>query len=104
MNQDARRAAAAPLVAGLRASLPAALQALRERYEVDRVWLFGSFARGTPTEWSDVDLVVEGLPAPEHFRAMVLLEDVIGRTVDLVRAEDLDDRRRRGLLEEAVQL
>ncbi|MBK8262210.1 MAG: nucleotidyltransferase domain-containing protein [Nannocystis sp.] len=104
MTQEARRAAGAPLVAALRASLPAALQALRERYGVDRVMLFGSFARGTPTEWSDVDLVVEGLPASEHFRAMVLLEGVLGRTVDLVRAEDLDERRRCGLFEEAIGL
>ena len=31
-----------------------------EKYKVEKVWLFGSYARGEATEESDVDLHIEG--------------------------------------------
>jgi predicted nucleotidyltransferase len=58
---------------------------LRERYGVVRLALFGSFARGTAQETSDVDLLVE-LEEPLGFEFMDLadhLEQVIGRKVDI---------------------
>ena len=34
------------------------ITALKKRISVERVILFGSYARGTPRPWSDIDLVV----------------------------------------------
>jgi predicted nucleotidyltransferase len=99
---EERRAAGAPFVAALRSALPEAVETLRREFGVVRVWLFGSFARGTPTSSSDVDIAVEGLPGRDHLRAMAYLTDALGRTVDLVRLEELDARSRQSLLEEAI--
>ncbi len=42
---------------------------LRERYGAKRVVLVGSLAQGNFTAWSDVDLVVFGVPPELFFRA-----------------------------------
>jgi predicted nucleotidyltransferase len=39
--------------------LPATLARLRERGLLERAWIFGSYAWGTPTEQSDLDLLIE---------------------------------------------
>ena len=52
------------------------------------VYLFGSAARGTMDEHSDVDLAVRGLPPEVFFRAMAAAHDALGRPLDLV---DLDE-------------
>jgi len=45
----------------LRAELLPALEILVERLRPEGLWLFGSWARGTATRRSDVDLLVMGL-------------------------------------------
>jgi len=52
------------------------------------VYVFGSAARGTFREGSDVDLAVSGLPPEVFFKAMGRAGDALGRDLDLV---DLDD-------------
>lgn len=56
---------------------------------VDKVWLFGSFARGEEREDSDVDILIEFTPGTRMglaFCGMICdLEDAIHRPVDLVR-------------------
>ena len=51
-------------------------------------YLFGSAARGTIDDTSDVDIAVSGLPPEVFFRAMGNVEDILRRPVDLI---DLDD-------------
>lgn len=51
------------------------------------VYLFGSAAKGTLREYSDVDLAVSGLPPEVFFRAMAAAHDALGRPLDLI---DLD--------------
>jgi len=97
-----RRAEAEPLLGALRSALPKATASLRRNFTVQRVLLFGSFGSGIPTPSSDVDLAVEGLPARDHFRAMAYLTEALGRTVDLVRLEDLSPRHRQRVLDESV--
>jgi predicted nucleotidyltransferase len=48
------------------AVLKAIADRLRERYSAERVLVYGSVARGTPTEHSDIDLLVVA-PTPERF-------------------------------------
>jgi predicted nucleotidyltransferase len=65
---------------------------LRERYGVVRLALYGSFAHGTPTDESDVDLLV-GLSRPLGLEFVALaehLEDRLGRKVDLTTFGTLD--------------
>lgn len=69
---------------------------LRARFGIVAVGLYGSFARGTATESSDVDLLVE-LARPLGFEFVALadhLESVLGRKVGLATYETLE----RGLL------
>jgi len=59
---------------------------LAAEYGVKRIGLFGSYATGTPSEASDVDLVVE-FERPIGFRFMQLgehLETLLGRRVDML--------------------
>ena len=52
------------------------------------VYLFGSAAKGTLREGSDVDMAVSGLPPQVFSRAMAAAHDALGRPLDLV---DLDE-------------
>ena len=53
--------AAANLPAALRAELLPALGNLVQRHQLEGLWLFGSWARGSASRRSDVDLLVMGL-------------------------------------------
>ncbi len=60
-RQSGTGIAAANLPADLRAELLPALETLVARYPLEGLWLFGSWARGTASRRSDVDLLVIGL-------------------------------------------
>ena len=79
-----------------RAEVVERLKAERNRIEglgVRRLELFGSFARDEATAASDVDLLVEFEPGCKTFRRFMdtvfLLEEVLGREVELVTPEGL---------------
>jgi hypothetical protein len=60
---------------------------LEQRFGVKRLALFGSFARCTAREDSDVDVLVDfvGPTTPDAlFGAQVCIEELVGRPVDLV--------------------
>ena len=52
---------AANLPSGLRAELVPSLEVLVRRLHPEGLWLFGSWARGSASRRSDVDLLVMGL-------------------------------------------
>ena len=57
--------------------------------DVVKVDLFGSYARGTATEKSDLDFLVDFGRIPSIFQVMGLkaeLEELLGCSVDVVRA------------------
>ncbi len=60
---------------------------------VTNIGLFGSFVRGDQTSLSDIDLLVEFEPAKHTFdnfmEVSFLLEDLLGRKVELVTPEGL---------------
>ena len=64
-----------------------------DKLGVERFGLFGSFVRGDQTEQSDVDLIVEFRPGKKNFDSFMelsfLLEDILGRKVDLLTPESL---------------
>lgn len=60
-------------------------------YDVKRVYLFGSYARGEADEASDVDLLVEGGTGFTLFKAGGFgkrMEDALGLPVDIVCREE----------------
>lgn len=66
---------------------------LRDRFAFERIGVFGSFATGEQDLASDVDLLVE-TEAPGGIRfveAALFVEELLGRSVDLVRPELLRD-------------
>lgn len=67
------------------------------RFGVTRLTLFGSTARDTATETSDVDVLVlvdfDGAATSErYFGVQFYLEDLLGRRVDLVTEKALRER------------
>jgi len=52
------------------------------------VYVFGSAARGSLRDDSDIDLAVSGLPPQRFFEAMSKACDALGRPLDLI---DLDE-------------
>jgi predicted nucleotidyltransferase len=66
--------------------------------------LFGSFAHGDDTEKSDLDLVVEfeKKTFDAYMDLKLFLEDLFGRSVDLVLADAVKPRLRGPILEDAV--
>ena len=69
-------------------------QDIETRFSVRRIGLFGSVLRGSASDRSDVDILVE-LEHPTFDQYMDLkffLEDNLGRPVDLVLADSLKPR------------
>jgi uncharacterized protein len=77
---------------------------MRSRFSVRRIGLFGSHARGTPSEASDIDLVVElEQPTFDHYMDLKFyLEDLLGSSVDLVLSDTIKPRLKPIIQREAV--
>jgi uncharacterized protein len=62
-------------------------------YGVKNVGLFGSFVRGNQTPMSDIDILVEFIPEKHTFdnfmEVAFLLEEILGRKVELITPEAL---------------
>jgi predicted nucleotidyltransferase len=79
--------------------------AWRQRYQLQRIGLFGSTARNQATATSDVDVWVELDPltpyATVHLKQE--LEELLQRSVDLVRLrERMNPALRRAILQEGI--
>ena len=61
-------------------------QNLSDRFKVNQIGIFGSYARGDQTTESDVDILVDftEIPGLEFVNLVMLLERLIGEKVDLV--------------------
>ncbi len=61
-------------------------------YDVDYCYLFGSYAKGTATESSDVDLLVASNVTGMRFFDMVeSIREILGKRVDVLNFEQLKD-------------
>lgn len=90
--QQARRHEAAEQA---RASVAHLAERLRAIPEIKQIILYGSLAKGTFREGSDIDLAVEGLPMERHFRVWNELEEETRFELDLQRWEEFTDGFRR---------
>ena len=73
------------------------IKPIAEKYRLLAVYLFGSYARGTANEQSDVDLIVDttGTQLKSLFTLGALyndLEEALGKRIDLVTVSSLQQR------------
>lgn len=75
---------------------------LKEKYFVNKIGYFGSYARGTANENSDLDILVE-FSQPlgwEFFDLQDLLEENLQVTIDLVSSKALKSQLKEIILKE----
>ena len=80
---------------------------LAEHFGVTELALFGSFARDTATDASDVDILVRydgPATSKSYFGVQFYLEDLLGRRVDLVTHKALRQEFRPYVEREAVNV
>ena len=67
---------------------------LAKQYGAERIYLFGSYARGDMTDTSDIDLRIDkgSIRGFQLGRLLLDLEDSFGIPVDLVPTSSLDQR------------
>jgi predicted nucleotidyltransferase len=78
-----------------------------EQYDVGTLSVFGSFARDEARDDSDLDVLVEFRHEPTYRSYMGLtlyLEDLFGRTVDVVTPDGLRPQLRRLVEREALRV
>jgi len=89
------------------AKLREILPAVRGRYGVKELSVFGSIARDEATTASDIDVLVDfdGLPTLLGFMGLKLyLQDALGMRVDLATRAALKPRMRQRIEEDALRV
>lgn len=79
---------------------------LKNNYDVKKVYIIGSLAKGFFHDRSDIDLVVEGLPAELYIKALTELYDILmpGMELNLIPFEDAFDSLKEKTLKEGQLL
>ena len=84
-----------------------AIREVAARHGASQVRVFGSFARGTQQNDSDLDLLVDLAPGRSLLDLIAIqqdLEDLLGRRVDVVTARSLSPYLRDSVLKDAIPL
>jgi len=77
------------------------------RHQVRRAGIFGSVAKENDTLKSDIDILVEldnKISLLDFVGMKLELEDLLGRTVDLVEYQAIKPRLREKILEEEIRI
>jgi len=88
-------------------TLKAEKKHLRERYNVIKLGIFGSYARGEENGSSDVDILVEFTEVPgmkDFFETEEYLEKVLHKKIDLVRENAIRPELKEQILSEVIYL
>ncbi len=77
---------------------------IMSKYNVKRIGIFGSYAKGQPKEESDVDVLVEfEKPAFDNFMELSFyLEELFNKKIDLVTPKSLRPHMQSTVLKEVV--
>ena len=86
--------------------IQAVVECLAKKYGAQRVYLFGSYARGDMTDQSDIDLRIDkGSIRGLAFAGLLGdLEDALGTHVDLISTAGMDDDFLREIQKDEVLL
>jgi predicted nucleotidyltransferase len=77
---------------------------LKDKYKVNKIGYFGSYARGEQTEQSDIDILV-GFSEPiglEFIELKNYLEEILDKKVDLVTTNALKPQLKESILQEVI--
>ena len=80
---------------------------LKEKYQVDKVFLFGSYAKGEQTAESDIDLLVDFQNVIDMFEMVDLqeyLQNLFSKKIDLGTKNGLKSFIKQSILKEAIAL
>jgi predicted nucleotidyltransferase len=80
-------------------------QFLQEQYGIEKIGIFGSFARNEQQDTSDIDILIELGNKPiglEFMDIKYFLEERLGVTVDLVTKNALKPQLRDQILKEVI--
>ncbi len=80
---------------------------LKRQFHVDKIGVFGSYARGTPKKRSDVDFLVTFDTNVSPFTLGGLyahLQEIIGMNIDVVPLEDLRPELRENVMKDVVYI
>lgn len=83
------------------------LKNLFSLYKIRRIAVFGSYATGTQTRYSDVDFLVDfkkGADLLDQSGLKIDLQEILGKKVDVVTPGSLSKYLRAKVLKEAVYL
>ena len=88
------------------AELKTVVSNLARQYGAERVYLFGSYARGDATETSDIDLRIDkgSIRGLQFARLLGDLEDTLGKKIDLISTVGMDEDFRNAIASEEVLL
>ncbi len=88
------------------ADIQSVVSQLAKEYGAQRVYLFGSYARGDMNQNSDIDLRIDkgSIRGWELAGLLVDLEDALGISVDLIPSGSLDARFLASIREDEVLL
>jgi predicted nucleotidyltransferase len=77
---------------------------MKAKYDVKRIGIFGSYAKGLQNEESDIDVLVEfENPTFDNFMELSFyLEDLFGKNVDLLTPKSLSPYMRPSVEKEVV--
>jgi len=78
-----------------------------ERYHVEGLALFGSWARNEASEESDIDILVDFSPGADLLDLSglkIYLEDLFGRTVDVVPKRAIREELKAAILADATYI
>lgn len=78
---------------------------LKERYNIKKIGIFGSFARKEANKKSDIDILVEFFETPDIFQFIELenfLKKLLRTKVDLVTKEALKSLIKKEILKETI--
>lgn len=81
-------------------------QILREKYHLNRIFLYGSYSKGRAKQSSDVDLIVldEEVPKGMKFLQMISdVESVLDKSVTIQAAKYFKREEEKKLLEEIMK-
>lgn len=77
---------------------------LKEKFQIKKIGVFGSFARGEQTKESDIDILVEFYEPIgwEFFDLQEYLESILKRRIDLVTNNALKSQIKKTILKEVI--